>query len=62
MECDHVFPLHLRSDSADPYAIGGLQTLCRGCHIAKTKREVDALITKRFPRAAAWSRGVAELM
>ena len=35
-ECDHREPL---SAGGKPYALGNLQTLCRTCHIAKTRAE-----------------------
>ena len=37
-ECDHVVPLH-RDPGQNPCDMDGLQTLCRGCHIAKTAGE-----------------------
>ena len=36
LECDHVDPLQR---GGDPFDMDNLQTLCRGCHIAKTRRE-----------------------
>ncbi|MDE2901758.1 MAG: HNH endonuclease signature motif containing protein, partial [Chloroflexota bacterium] len=36
LEVDHVRPLNKGGDAWD---LGNLQTLCRGCHIAKTRRE-----------------------
>lgn len=38
LECDHIRSLNL-APGQNPYRLGGLQTLCRGCHIAKTSRE-----------------------
>ena len=38
LECDHVTPLQ-REPGQDPYDVNGLQTLCRGCHVEKTRRE-----------------------
>ena len=46
LECDHKTPLHVARDQ-DPYDPAGCQTLCRGCHIAKTRAE-----TKK-PKSAA---------
>ena len=43
MEVDHVTPLH---KDGDPWAESDLQTLCRGCHIEKTRQEM---------RASRWS-------
>lgn len=36
MEVDHVVPL---DRGGDPWDMANLQTLCRGCHIAKTAAE-----------------------
>ena len=38
LECDHVTPLQ-REPEQDPYDPNGLQTLCKSCHIAKTREE-----------------------
>ena len=38
LECDHVTPMQ-RESGGDPYDMQNLQTLCRGCHIAKTAAE-----------------------
>lgn len=38
LECDHVTPLE-REPGQDPYDPNGLQTLCRACHMAKTRNE-----------------------
>ena len=38
LEVDHVVPMHKDPDQ-DPYDPANLQTLCRGCHIVKTRRE-----------------------
>ena len=38
LEVDHVTPLW-RVPDQDPYALDGLQTLCRPCHFAKTAAE-----------------------
>ena len=35
-EVDHVLPLHLGGDA---WALDNLQTLCRACHIQKTRGE-----------------------
>ena len=54
LECDHVVPLR---EGGDPWDKAGLQTLCRGCHIAKSageSRESD-------PARNAWRAMVAEL-
>ena len=36
LECDHVLALHL---GGAEWALGNVQTLCRGCHIGKTTAE-----------------------
>ena len=36
LECDHVVPLRR---GGDPYDMTNLQTLCRGCHVAKSAGE-----------------------
>ena len=53
-EADHVRPLQR---GGDPYALANLQTLCRPCHLAKTRRENER------PDAArtAWREFVAEM-
>ena len=38
LECDHVVPLH-RAPDQDAYDLDGLQTLCRTCHVEKTRGE-----------------------
>ena len=38
LECDHIEPLQ-REPGQDAWAFDGLQTLCRACHIEKTRRE-----------------------
>ena len=47
--CDHVKPLE---DGGALYDLGNLQTLCKGCHIAKTKRENQHQPT---PELDAWA-------
>ena len=41
LECDHVTPLE-DDHNQDMYSMGGLQTLCRGCHIEKSREEARA--------------------
>ena len=57
LECDHVVPLW-RDPDQDPYALDGLQTLCRGCHIEKSRTE-----SRKPPTAeqVAWAALVAEI-
>ena len=38
LECDHILPLFQFPDQ-NPYTLDGLQTLCRSCHIKKTREE-----------------------
>ena len=38
LEVDHVVPLQWEPGQ-DPYALDGLQALCKSCHIAKTREE-----------------------
>ena len=54
LECDHVVPLHL--DGAQ-WALANLQTLCRGCHIEKTRGE----LVRPDPERDAWRELVASL-
>ena len=58
LECDHVAPLQ-REPGQDPWDVGGLQTLCRGCHVEKTARENR----RREPTEAVrqWRALVAEM-
>ena len=57
LECDHVEPLQ-REPGQDPYDPNGLQTLCRACHLAKTRTENRRPFT---PAEAAWRELVAEI-
>ena len=50
LECDHITPLQ-REPGQDPWAWDGLQTLCRDCHIKKTRRENTK---ESGPKALAW--------
>ena len=59
LECDHVTPLQ-RSPGQDPWDVNGLQTLCRGCHIEKTRSENRT--TAPGEGAAAWRALVAEFL
>ena len=54
-ECDHVTPLQR---GGDPYDEGNLQCLCRGCHLAKTRRENE----RPDPARDEWRAFVSELM
>ena len=57
LECDHVQPLHKGGAAWD---LANLQTLCRGCHIAKTQKENCPAL--RNPDAAKWRAFVDQLM
>ena len=63
LECDHRIPID-RDPDQDPYAVDGCQSLCRGCHIQKSRAE--RLETERrrpiAPGVAAWRSLVAELL
>ena len=58
LECDHVTPLQ-REPGQDVWDMNGLQTLCRGCHIEKTRHE--NLTRPRSPQAQAWQALCDEL-
>ena len=58
LECDHVTPLQ-REPSQDPVDPHGLQSLCRSCHIEKTRRENRRPLT---PAETAWRALVAEMV
>ena len=53
-EVDHVEPLHWGGAALDP---DNLAVRCRGCHIAKTRKENQ----RRGPEALAWRALVREL-
>ena len=38
LECDHVVPV---VQGGDWWGVEGLQALCRGCHIAKSRRDLE---------------------
>ena len=50
LEVDHIMPVEV---GGEPHDMGNLQTLCRGCHIEKTRRERKKLV-KVDPRVKAW--------
>ena len=56
-ECDHISPMQ-REPGQDPYDPNGLQTLCRKCHVEKTRRDNRRPLT---PDELAWRELVAEL-
>ena len=57
LECDHVVPL---SRNGEPYETDNLQTLCRGCHIRKTRKERTGY--KSNPAAKAWEHSWKSLL
>ena len=56
LEVDHIQPLHKGGAPWDP---ANLQSLCRDCHIGKTRSENYRPMT---PDEAAWRRLVSEMM
>ena len=58
LEADHIVRLEDDPDQ-DPYDPNRLQTLCRGCHIEKTRRENRRPLT---PAEAAWRGLVNEML
>ena len=58
LECDHVTPLK-KMPGQNPYDPDGLQTLCRACHIAKTRRESRRALT---PDEKAWQALVTKML
>ena len=55
LECDHVVPLE---KGGDPYDPANLQSLCRGCHLAKTRTDNGH---QPDPAREAWRALVAEI-
>ena len=55
-EVDHVLPMHKGGAAWD---LANLQTLCRGCHIAKTRKENCP--AARNPDAVKWKAYVEQL-
>ncbi len=58
LEADHVTPLQ-REPAQDVYDPNGLQTLCRSCHIEKTRKENRRALT---PAEIAWRELVNEML
>ena len=56
LEVDHVEPRHKRPDLA--LVLANLATLCRGCHIEKTKADRGA---NRSPDLVKWEHAVSAL-
>ena len=57
LEVDHKRPVG-RGRGGDVWAMGNLQSLCRGCHIRKTRAENRRELT---PAEIRWQRLVGEL-
>ena len=55
LECDHIVPLQR---GGDPYEPSNLQSLCRGCHIEKSRADGGHVPD---PEREAWRALVAEL-
>ena len=55
LECDHITPMRR---GGDPWALDNLQTLCRACHVNKTRGDWRPPLTAA---EAAWRAFVAEL-
>ncbi|MCY4360814.1 MAG: HNH endonuclease [Gammaproteobacteria bacterium] len=51
LHCDHIQPLVSGGSETDP---ANLQTLCRGCHIQKTRREYEER-NPVSPEIQAWA-------
>ena len=58
LECDHITPLE-REPGQDVYDPNGLQTLCRACHVEKTRAENRRPL---IPDELAWRTLVSELL
>lgn len=59
-ECDHIEPLWVNPDR-DPLDKSNLQTICTGCHIAKTGQEARKRAERPKPQQPAWNALVGEL-
>ena len=57
LEAHHITPMQ-REPGQDPFDPDGLQTLCRSCHVAKTREENRRPLTEA---ERAWRELVAEL-
>lgn len=51
LEVDHIQPV---SQGGDEWEFTNLQTLCRGCHIAKTRRESGQHSPEYLAQIEAW--------
>ena len=57
LECDHKIPL---DQGGDPWNPANLQTLCRGCHIEKSRSEREPRF-KADPERERWRALVSEI-
>ena len=58
LECDHVTPLE-REPGQDVYDWNGLQSLCKNCHVIKTRAESRNPLS---PDEVAWRSLIADRM
>ena len=58
MEVDHVRPVQ---DGGEVFNLKNLQTLCRPCHIRKTRRENIDRQAQHTPQRAKWRALVDEM-
>ena len=58
LEADHITPMQ-REAGQDVYDPNGLQTLCRACHIEKTRCENRRPLT---PAELAWRSLIVEML
>ena len=58
LECHHVVPLETEPGQ-NPYAMAGLATVCRSCHIAMHRQDRRRPLT---PEEQAWSDAVAAIV
>ena len=57
-EVDHITPIDRMAADADLCAVEGLQCLCRGCHISKSRGEAET----PTPGREAWRELVARMV
>ena len=60
LEADHLTPLE-DDEGQDPYAMDGIQTLCRPCHLKKTALENSARRGDPVEGRAEWESFVRKL-
>ena len=57
LECDHIKPMQ-HEPKQNPYDPNGLQSICRSCHIEKTRRENLRPLT---PQEKSWVALIREM-